>query len=142
MNDPFDDEPLNPHFKRSLPLMRRYPDLFGPGPWPLEDDPLGYGFACGDGWLPLIEALLEDLREIARRERVPVVVRQVGQKMGHLDVRLRSSSKTAWSAAQEAILASCDVCEDCGTASRIRAIGSRYTSRCDVCEARRAARLA
>lgn len=45
----------------AIRIMRIWREVCGPGPWPVSKILLGWGFACGQGWYPLLERLRADL---------------------------------------------------------------------------------
>ncbi|MFC3632223.1 hypothetical protein ACFOM8_22755 [Paracoccus angustae] len=70
---------------RDEALMRRYPEIFGPGPWPVNDTMLGWGLTIGDGWMSLLERLCADLSSIiAEDDLADFRTQQVKEKFGSL----------------------------------------------------------
>ena len=60
-----------PHLTdRDATFMVLYPEIFGPGPWHTEPSPICWGLAIGDGWMPLLHRLCEDLAQIVREDRL------------------------------------------------------------------------
>lgn len=99
----------------ALRIMRRFPELFGPGPWTTRKTSLGWGFSCGEGWYPIIERLCTDLAEIVRQDRLTTFrVSQVKEKLGSLRFYVRGGNDRTRARILEAEHEAATTCERCG----------------------------
>jgi len=119
---------------RDEALMRRNPQIFGPGPWPVQDTMLGWGLMIGDGWALLLERLCADLSiVIAEDDLAEFRALQVKEKFGSLRFYARGGNERTSALIESAVHASEQTCEGCGISSMIRCRGGWYTTTCDAC---------
>lgn len=119
---------------RDLALMKRYPQIFGTGPWPVNETMLGWGLTIGDGWMPLLEQLCADLSTIIAEDRLAEFrVLQVKEKLGGLRFYARNGSVRTGALIAAAASESLQICEECGAPSGVRVHGGWYTTMCDNC---------
>lgn len=119
---------------RDEALMRRYPEIFGPGPWPVNDTMLGWGLTIGDGWMSLLERLCADLSSIiAEDDLADFRTQQVKEKFGSLRIYARGGNERTWALIEAAVRTSQQTCEGCGDPSKIRSWGGWHTTMCDAC---------
>ncbi len=119
---------------RDEALMRRYPQIFGPGPWHIDDTMLGWGLTIGDGWVPLLERLCAGLSlVIAGDDLAEFRALQVKEKFGSLRFYARGGNERTSALIDGAVYASERICEGCGIPSKIRSRRGWYTTICDAC---------
>ena len=119
-------------------LFDRYPLIYRGHTKPITETMMCQGFACGDGWIDVVDRLSANVEAHARAiqswkaEALPEVV-QVKEKLGTLRFRLRHWDELVarWVVAAEA--ESAHTCELCGkpgklTASHPGPAGSAKTS--------------
>lgn len=119
-------------------IMERFPEVYGPPPWSIKKTSLAWGFACGEGWYPLIERLSADLADIIREDGlIRFRAQQVKQKLGELRFYARGGNeRTAYRVAQ-AQMEAAETCEHCGTRSaQKKSLGGWLTTTCDACAVR------
>ncbi len=118
----------------AMAIMKRYPDLFGTGPW-TQNHGIGYGLQCGKGWYPLLDRLFRDIDVIRREDELTgIKVSQVKQKLGGLRVYLGRANDRVHDRIRQAEAEALATCEGCGgTTPGIRSIGGYLTNSCDSC---------
>lgn len=123
-------------------LFERYPLVLRPthrgtAPYPLDC----YGIECGDGWLHILEPLLDVFEQHAAAMRAAGVPRakwpkvlQIKEKFGTLRAYIRAPSAPQLDAALKAAEAASSVtCEGCGKPAVLRQDGWHRVT-CDECE--------
>jgi len=66
-------------------LLKRYPKIFRQKDLPMTETCMCWGIECGDGWLPLINALCSHLQFMTDKNGYPQVeAEQVKEKFGTL----------------------------------------------------------
>lgn len=122
--------------------------------WPKTLGTLSY-IECGDGWLPIIDALCAGVEEAVerhnddlmydqkngrRRKEQPMkypLARQIKEKFGTLRVYFSEGSDITQAAVAVAVAMSAHTCENCGARGRTHFDGWTRTL-CDPCELVRA----
>lgn len=119
----------------AMRIMRAYPEVYGPGPWPVQKTQLGWGFCCDKGWYPLIERLSADIASIVREVQLPqFCAKQLKEKFGGLRFYVAGSNARILAKIAEAENEAATTCEGCGASSAgIRTINAWLTTRCDAC---------
>ncbi|MGX9991573.1 hypothetical protein ACS4RR_020820 [Rhizobium sp. Z1P35] len=80
---------------------------------------------CGEGWLPIVDRFLDDVRE-----QPGFLLKSAGEKWGALELRYRcdpAGLEACRAADKEAVEASQRTCEKCGKPGRTRTGGWRKT---------------
>lgn len=96
-------------------LCAKYPVIFRDRHAPMSETAMCWGFACGDGWYPLIDMLCARLMRLSPTSTdIPIAV-QVKEKFGGLRFYVNNAND-----AQEAVIAFAEalshrICEQCGT---------------------------
>lgn len=90
-----------------------------------------YYFEVGDGWLPLIQKLIEDIIALGWNKRIS----QVKEKFGGLRFYIDSYTDEISKVISEAENKSYSICENCGDVGCLRKTvnGSYYFTSCDKC---------
>lgn len=106
---------------------------------PVTEGLMAFGFACGDGWLPILEDLFERIdEEVKRSALTDFKVVQVKEKFGGLRVYVEGGND----AIEELIAAASKkaeaTCEDCGKPGRRRTtnkgkLHAWMKTQCDAC---------
>jgi hypothetical protein len=112
-------------------IIKKFPLLFPKGSCECSS-------SCGEGWLPLLESLLQELTVLLeskpKKIRDKIYVEQIKEKFGALRVYL---PQCATHDMQEVIIKheiqSMHICETCGERGRLRT-GTWWKTRCDVCQ--------
>lgn len=89
------------------------------------------GFACGDGWFEIIDALCEMLQfDIDHNDAPQLVAKQVKEKLGTL--RFHSFNRTDWQDGAISLAQSMSgrICEVCGNPGKTQLIDGFLASRC------------
>ena len=119
----------------ALRIMRAWPEIYGPGPWPVSRTLLGWGFGCGRGWYPLLERLSADLAVLIREDGLTGFrVQQVKEKFGGL--RFYTYGGNARSDARITLAEdeAATTCEACGAQpARLRDQDVWLATQCDRC---------
>jgi hypothetical protein len=101
----------------------------------IHPDPL---CRVGDGWVPIIDRFLVDLRDFGL---IPVRVSRIHEKFGELRVELALDHfplrPGVMDRIREVEIESARTCEDCGAGGRLRRVDGWYRTLCDRCEAGR-----
>lgn len=104
MNSDFDDL-----------LCARYPTIFRDRHASMQQTAMCWGFACGNGWFPLIDTLCAEIQRHVQFARVqPVVAVQVKEKFGALRFYTSGGDPYTRGLIWLADALSVVVCEDCG----------------------------
>ncbi len=89
---------------------------------------------CGDGWIDIIDNLLEDI-EALNIEELRII--NISQKLGFLRVLFRVSTEEDFDRVRELIWTaqekSVKVCEICGNPGKSDSSGGRASTMCDDC---------
>ncbi len=119
----------------ALRIMQAWPEVYGPGPWPVSGTLLGWGFGCDRGWCPLLERLSADLAAITREDGLTGFrVQQVKERFGELrfycsDGNDRSDARITLAEHEAAT-----TCEACGLRpARLRDQAGWLATQCDRC---------
>jgi len=119
----------------AMKILTSYPNIFGPGPWPVSKTMLGWGFTCGDGWYPILDRLFADIDRIRGEDGLKKLeVVQLKQKLGGLRVYVRGGNERVQTRLRQAEEEAFFICEGCGGPSL--GIGDRdgyLTTLCDPC---------
>ncbi|MBU6436234.1 MAG: hypothetical protein KGJ44_01630 [Betaproteobacteria bacterium] len=113
-------------------LCRRYPLIFAERDLPMTRTSMCWGFACGDGWFDLVDALCERLQFWTDHNQAPQVVAvQVKEKWGELRFYPRPPvSEEQWGMIWMAQAMSGRICEVCGKPGQIRVHEHWHLTRC------------
>lgn len=113
-------------------LCERYPLIFAERNLPMTNTCMCWGFACGDGWFDLIDALCERLQFWTDRNHAPqVVARQVKEKWGALCFYPRgSASQKQWGMIWMAEAMSARICDQCGKPGQAVVFDFWHITRC------------
>ena len=129
------EEPLP---ARDLRFMSRYPEVFGRGPWHDRPTPLCYGLGIGDGWMPLLDRLCEDLVRIIREDDLRgFQTRQVKEKFGGLRFYVAGGSRRTRERIDAAERESMGTCELCAAPGRIVNDDGWHRTLCAPCRSKR-----
>lgn len=99
----------------AMEIMKRFPRVFGNGPWPVSRTLMGWGFLCGIGWYPILERLFADMDTICVEdglEKMEVI--QVKEKFGSLRVYVKDGNERIYRRIAEAEEEAFTICENCG----------------------------
>lgn len=86
------------------------------------------GADVGDGWVPLIDELIQELIALGWDKDC----QQIKEKFGGLRFYIGSGTDAIWDAIVRAEERSYEVCEDCGAPGTVRK-GGWWKTRCDAC---------
>ena len=90
------------------------------------------GGSVGEGWVPILDRLVEDLVELGWN----LDLHQVKEKFGGLRFYIGEGDERMWSRIDEAETESYETCENCGAKGSLHGGGWLMTL-CDACEAER-----
>lgn len=122
---------------RDATFMVLYPEIFGPGPWHTEPSPICWGLTIGDGWMPLLHRLCEDLVVIIREDGLTEFrAIQVKEKFGTLRFYARGGNERTRARVAAAEQVSARVCEGCGAPVRLGDGGDWTRTMCEACRKR------
>ena len=123
----------------AMDIIRRYPGVFGRGPWTLDRTLLGWGFTCGQGWYPILDRLFADMQKIAQEDApLKLEVHQVKEKFGGLRVYVRGGNGRIQDRIAQAEEEAAVTCEHCGGPSPgVRDHDGWYGNICDSCAQKR-----
>lgn len=96
-------------------LCQRYPAIFRDRHAAKTDTSMCWGFTCGDGWYPLIDALCENLMRLSPTPTDVPVAFQVKEKFGSLRFYVNNSTPEQDAVIVFAETLSRRICEHCGT---------------------------
>jgi hypothetical protein len=112
-------------------LCQRYPLIFSERRCSIKESCMGWGFACGDGWFDLIDALCARLQFWTDRNGAPqVTATQVKEKWGALHFHPRGASQEQWGMVWMAEAMSSRICEQCGKPGQRLVDGFYHMTRC------------
>lgn len=112
-------------------LCERYPLIFSERRKSIQEGCMGWGFSCGDGWFPLIDALCEQLQFWTEQNRAPqVVATQVKEKFGRLYFYARGANEIQNGVIHFAEAMSGRICEKCGMPGQVLVTGGWHLTRC------------
>ena len=111
-------------------LCERYPKIFAERHEP--DTLLSWGFAFGDGWFDLVDALCEQLQFATDRNGAPqVLASQVKEKFGLMSFHGRGEiSKEQRGMITLAEALATRICEQCGNPGQVLIQGGIRATRC------------
>lgn len=124
-----------------LKLVQAYPGMFQwYGSQPSESC-MAFGLECGDGWFPImwalcgsIESHYKSLSYNGKPEAEPVVLSQVKEKFGVLNVYYRGGDEAVRAMVSMAEAMSSLTCEACGSTTDVKASRSGWIyTRCQSC---------
>lgn len=124
-----------------LKLVQAYPAMFQwYGSLPSESC-MAFGLECGDGWFPIMWALCGSIESHykclsynGKPEVEPVVLSQVKEKFGTLNVYYRGGDEAVRAMVSMAEAMSCTTCETCGSTSGVMRSRSGWIyTRCNSC---------
>jgi hypothetical protein len=124
------DALVSPELDRAL--CERHPKIFAERHVPEIQSAMGRGFAIGDGWYRLVDALCAALQWETDQNQVPqVVATQVKEKLGGLRFYVRAASERQRATIDFAVVLSMRVCETCGAPGRLGHFsGAGISTRC------------
>lgn len=118
---------MSPEFDKLL--CEKYPKIFADRNKSPRESPMHWGFECGDGWFPLIDALCGFLQFHTDRNGYPQIrATQVKEKFGTLSFYTTSeevqsqfprSAEFLYGAIEFAENLSAHTCEVCGKAGKV-----------------------
>ena len=86
-----------------------------------------FGHECGEGWIPLIEELIKDLKELGWDGDI----QQVKEKFGGLRFYINGGSNAVFARIDKAEADSYKICETCGEAGILRTDRNWVRTLCD-----------
>lgn len=89
------------------------------------------GAYCGDGWVPLIEKLINDCIKAGWDKDL----QQVKEKFGGLRFYIGSANDAVHSLISEAEAMSFNICEECGESAQVSSTGGWLSTLCKNCRA-------
>lgn len=96
-------------------LCRRHSSIFQDRHRSMQETAMCWGFACGDGWAPLIDTLCAEIQGHVDRHALPAVVAcQVKEKSGTLRFYTRDGDEYTHGLTWMADVLSGVLCETCG----------------------------
>jgi hypothetical protein len=101
-------------------LVADFPDLYADRHGDMRTTAMCWGFACGDGWEPIIRKLSEQLTWLAVAQATPVRVFQVKEKFGTLRFYVDGGTDAMQACISYAEAASARTCEVCGKYGTLR----------------------
>lgn len=125
-------------------LFERYPRLYRAHGMSIRDNPISFGFECGDGWFELIDKLsLQIETEFMRlsvqqnipEDDLPMAV-QVKEKFGGLRFYMSATTDVVSALITKAKEEAERTCEQCGAPGTLRNSGWMMTL-CDSCQLER-----
>jgi len=113
-------------------LCQRYPLIFAERNRSMKETCMCWGFACGDGWFDLIDALCERLQYWTDHNGAPQVVAiQVKEKWGQMCFYPRGTiSQEQQGMIWMAEALSARICDQCGAPGQIQVHGLQHMTRC------------
>lgn len=107
----------DPVEKLEQEIINKYPYMFELMKVESPHYPIRYGFACDDGWIPLLEILFKGIAELDTEKAVRIF--QIKEKFGGLRFYIEFDTKVEYSKAiynliNKAEEASYNICERCG----------------------------
>ncbi|KZV77303.1 hypothetical protein PENSPDRAFT_660526 [Peniophora sp. CONT] len=104
--------------KLTQALFAAYPALYRGRVLSVRENLMSYGFACGDGWYPIIDRLSTTLTrhigELPVEKRDDYYAFQVKEKFGALRFYMTRSTQEMEDAISAAAQESLRTCEECG----------------------------
>jgi hypothetical protein len=115
-------------------ILNKYHKIFAQFTWSPSQTAMCWGLECGDGWLPLIDALCNDIQKYIDITDVPQIeVTQVKQKFGGLRFYYRpyekEIDKMIWAACEH----STNTCEECGSTDNVTMTKGWISPKCEDC---------
>lgn len=101
-----------------LAIIEKYPEVFGVMPFDSTTTLMEYGFACGDGWISILEDLFEKISFVVKRDNlIDFRVVQVKEKFGDLRVYTNNSNQEIKDLIRDAEKLCSISCSECGELS-------------------------
>ena len=91
-----------------------------------------FGAEVGKGWVPLIEPIIERVREL-NKAGANVKISQIKEKWGSLTIYFDSAPEELWEMAREAEEKSTIICEECGARATQAEVNGWIYTRCPDC---------
>lgn len=92
------------------------------------------GLEISDGWIPLIEPILNYISEYNKSSLVhPIKIHQVKEKFGELRFYISHGPMELHEMIEDAEMKSCRICEICGELGKTRSRQGWLTTLCDNC---------
>jgi hypothetical protein len=91
-----------------------------------------FGAKVGKGWVPLIEPIIERVREL-NKAGANVKISQIKEKWGSLTIYFDSAPEELWEMAHEAAEKSMMICEHCGAPATLTEVNGWLYTRCPDC---------
>lgn len=108
-------------------IKKDFPDLCSEDQLPSS---FAFGFECGNGWYDLIYKLCKDVSEVSPETKIV----QVKEKFGELRFYVNSANNKAYELIDEAERKSREICEVCGSKSKVRNNNGWLSTICDKCK--------
>lgn len=103
-------------------------------PTPLREGLLGFGFECGDGWLPLLAKMFKDVDKVLKpEERKYFRFTQIKEKYGGLRAYFNGGSDEVYKIVDCAEEQSYKTCEKCGSTDNVKQTTGWIVSLCPNC---------
>lgn len=119
-------------------LYDEFPDMFEwyHNDYPAEPrPPISMGIQCGEGWIPIIKDLCEDLDEMEAEFKFVQIKEKFGGLRAYTEGVSGDDAQEALELIHEAEENSYNVCEKCGDEGEISRNGGWIRTRCDECDA-------
>lgn len=120
-------------------LVKDFPLLFADRFGDMRSTCMCWGFACGNGWEPIIREAAKKLEPIIQKyiddnpsDKYHPRASQIKEKFGTLRFYLSHGTDEMFEIAEQAESKSADVCEECGEKGELRQ-GSWFRTLCDGC---------
>ena len=115
-------------------ILNKYPKIFAQFTWSPQATAMCWGLECGDGWLPLIDALCNDIQKYIDISDVPQIqATQVKQKFGELRFYYSPYEKEIDKLIWEACSHSMETCEECGSTDKVTMTKGWISPKCEEC---------
>ena len=115
-------------------LFDNYPSLFIDKDKPPTQSLLCFGFECGDGWYPIIDALCSVITRHATRYNMDIKAVQVKEKFAELRFYINSGDDIIWHLIDFATEMSTRTCMRCGnTKTAVLRDEGWWVTLCDEC---------
>ena len=131
------------HAKLTQALFAAYPALYRGRTLGMQKNLMCFGFACGDGWYPIIDRLsatiTQHVDKLPIEKREDYIAAQVKEKFGGLRFYMERSTKEMEDAIDAAEEESFRTCEECGEPGETGGEGWILTL-CNDCREKRKAK--
>ena len=112
-------------------LQNKYSFL---NPTPITDGLMAFGFECGDGWLPLLAKMFEDIDNVlSYQEKENFRFTQIKEKFGGLRAYYEGGNNQVSAIVDKAEQDSYNTCEQCGINKGVKQTKGWVVSLCKKC---------